>query len=727
MRKRKFNCVKQLDATDCGAACLATVAAYHGLKMSVTQMREISGTDTEGTNAYGIIEAAKKLGFDAKAVTTDDPTAIFSKFPMPCIAHVSADGEGFHYVVLHKITKEKITIADPARGIVRLSVDDFFKIWGGVLIFLKPTKEFKTGNKTKSIFKRFFGLLAPHKKVIAIIFLMSLIYSAIGVATSFFFMFIMDTVLPSGLTGIMATVSLAVIAMYIFQSAWSFFRQYLILGFTRKLESDLQLGYCKHVMKLPLNFFGTRKIGEIISRLQDASNIQGLLSTAALSVVLDALMAIGGAVVLFIISPLLFGITAGVALVYGIIVFCFNKPLRNINRKQMHDSEVFSSYIIESLTGIETVKSFRAEESVLDRAESKFKKMMTSIFKGGILGTLSGTLSGTVGAVGGIALLWAGIALVINGNLTLGQLFTFNALSAFFLGPIQSLINLQSQMQSAIVASDRLGEVLDLNAEKSDEERYKDRPSLYGDIAISRLNFRYGMRNLILKDVDMYIGKGERIALVGESGSGKTTLAKLLINFYKPESGSVTINGFDLQEIHVDHLREKTAYIAQDIFLFSGSIIDNLRFGNGASQEEIVEVCKRTKAHDFIEAYPLGYNTKLEENGNNLSVGQRQRLVIARALLKKPEILIMDEATSNLDTITEKAISSQINKSVGEVTTIIIAHRLSTIMQCDRIFVMNDGTICEVGTHFELMKKKGVYHALWKGQIPKAQKKGANK
>jgi ATP-binding cassette subfamily B protein len=386
----------------------------------------------------------------------------------------------------------------------------------------------------------------------------------------------------------------------------------------------------------------------------------------------------------------------------------------------MEQNAQLTSYLVESLNGIETVKAFNAEEEASLKTEGRFIKLLRSVFKGGILNNFRGSITSFTAMVGGVVILWVGAWNVIKGNMTVGQLITFNALLAYFLDPIKNLINLQPMMQTAIVASDRLGEIFDLSLEREENENKKIQPEdLKGDIVIKNVDFRYGTRALVLKDLSLTIKQGEKIALVGESGSGKTTLVKLLMNLYPWEKGDITIKSYNIKDLAYDSLRERIAYISQDIFMFSGTIRENLCLGRkDIDMNDIVEACQMAQAHDFINKLPLRYETHLEENAANLSGGQKQRLAIARAILKKPDIFIMDEATSNLDSITEKAIERTIETVCKGVTAIIIAHRLSTIKRCDRIYVMDDGRIIEMGTHKELMDRRGRYYELWKEQLP---------
>ncbi|MFQ7575129.1 MAG: peptidase domain-containing ABC transporter [Lachnospira sp.] len=724
----KYYCIKQHDITDCGAACLATICKQNGYGIGITKIREVAGTDKQGTNAYGVIKAAEELGFSAKGVK-GNKEAFFSEFPLPCIAHVIVDGNLLHYVVIHKITKRQVIIADPGAGIVKLTPEEFFGEvhdegkppkyqWSGILILLVKNETFTKGNETKGLFGRFFHLLLPQKKLLLHIFIASLVYTILGILGAFYFKELIDSVLPDGLGKTLMTLSIGVILLNVFKVVLSAIRSHLLLYLSQKLDIALLLGYYRHVLELPMNFFGTRRVGEIISRFNDAGNVRDAISGATLTIMIDTIMAVAGAVILCIQNVKLFVIAVIIVVLYVIIVLTFNKWYEKLNRKQMEDNSQLTSYMVESLNGIQTVKAYNAERKVKLETEIKFVKLLKSIFKLSWVSNMQSSFKIFVELVGGVIILWVGGVSVINGEMTIGALITFNSLLVYFLDPVKNLINLQPQMQTAVVAADRLGEILDLEAEKTEKESRKMAPlTLAGDIQIRNLDFRYGTRRQVLSDINLTIKKGEKVAFVGESGSGKTTLSKLLLHLYSPEKGEILINGNNIEDIRLECLRERIAYIPQETFLFSGSIYDNLVLGmDDVDMDNVVEAAKLAQAHDFINELPLRYETRLEENGANLSGGQRQRLAIARAMLKKPDILILDEATSNLDSITERALDKTINEFSKEMTTIFIAHRLSTIKDCDRIFVMDKGKIIEQGTHKELSESGGKYAELVRQQ-----------
>jgi ABC-type bacteriocin transporter len=714
----KYKCIRQHDINDCGVACLATVCREYGLKVSIGKIRQVSGTDKEGTSAYGIIKAAESLGFTAKGVIASNPEEIFQEFPKPAIAHVIIDNTLMHYVVIHRVSKEEIVIADPAKGVIKYKSEDFLKIWTGVLIFITSEQSLKKCDETKGLFERFWGVIKPQRKFLGTLFISSILITILGIIGSFYFRFLIDDILPNNKHNSLMIMSMIMIGIVIFKITIEFFRSLLLIHMSQNMDKSLLLGYYNHVIELPMSFFGTRKVGDIISRFNDGAKIRDAILATTLTIMIDTIMAIIGGGILYIQNHKLFVICFVPIALYLILVFVFKKALEELNRSYMQNNAELTSYLVESIEGIETVKAFNGERKVNLESEKKFVKLIKSIFKYSYVNNIEVSLMTGIKAIFGIVILWLGGHLVLKGEISIGVLISFNVLLSYFIEPMERIISLQPQLQSAIVAADRLGEILEIDKEKSVDEENKIIPkTLLGDISLKSIYFRYGTKKLILNNINMYIKQGEKVALVGESGSGKTTIAKLLMNFYNIEKGEIIINNHNIKDISKEALRNKISYISQDSFFFSGTVIENLQFANkDATYQEIIAVCEKVHIHEYIMSLPLKYETLLEEKGANLSGGQRQRLSIARAILKKPEILIMDEATSNLDSITERAIERTIEDCTKNVTTIIIAHRLSTIMKCDKIYVMDKGEIIEFGSHEELIRNKGYYYNLWKGQ-----------
>ncbi len=378
----------------------------------------------------------------------------------------------------------------------------------------------------------------------------------------------------------------------------------------------------------------------------------------------------------------------------------------------MENNAMVESYLKESIDGIETVKSLCADGYVKDTINNKFFSLVNAAVKNSIISISQNILAFTVEQIGIVVILWVGIAMVIAGQVSIGSLFTFYILLGYFTNPVRNLIELQPTIQSAFVAADRLHDVLDLEAEIKFETGLMQFP-IASVWKMDGVSFRYGNNKLVLRNINLSIRSGERIAIVGESGCGKTTLVKLLLRFYEPESGAIMVNDKDISLIDILTLRKNVAYISADTFLFADTILNNLKLGNlELSEEDIIYACQISKAHEFIEKLPMGYQTVLDENGANLSSGQKQRLAIARAILQKPQLLIMDEATSNLDTITENAIRSSMDSLSKNISVITIAHRLSTVKKCDCIYVMKNGEIVESGTHEVLLETGTLYPEL---------------
>ena len=710
---KRYCCVLQKDEKDCGPACILTIAKQYNSNFSIAKLRQISGTDRNGTNLTGIIKGLDYLGFESKAVKVEDKK-IDNSISFPIIAHVETEDNLLHYVVVHNVTKRKIIVSDPSDGIKKLSHKEFSSIWTGILVLVEPKKDFQKRNEKDNSLTRFFYVLKNQKSLLFNIFLVSMLYTLLGIVTSFSSKFLIDYILKDRLLTTLNVMVIGMVMLEIIQMLLSIFRGYLLIFLGQKIDITILLGYYNHVIKLPMNFFSTRKIGEITSRFSDADNINDAVAETVLTLMLDVITATVGGIIVYLQNQYLFFVSIIVLLFYLLIVFSFKEILKKINNEVLENNSQLTSYIIQSINGIETIKAYNLEKNIQDETEFKYLKVIKSSFKRSKIYNLLGFLSGVVELVGNTLIMWVGATQVMKGRLTLGEMMVFNTLLGYFTDPLKSLISLQPTIQTATVSADRLGEIIDLDIEQSDEKMIPQ--NLKGDIEIKGLNFRYGTRELILKNINMEIKQGEKIALVGESGSGKTTLAKLILKFYDFEKGDININDFNLKDIDNTFLRNKISYISQDMFLFNKTIKENLMLSDEIEIDDVIELSKKVNAYEFINELPQRFDYMIEENGTNLSTGQKQRLSILRALLKKPDILIMDEATSNLDSITESAIQKTLNNPEFNMTTIIIAHRLSTIRLCDRIYVFDKGEIIETGTHEELIELKNKYYALWKEQ-----------
>lgn len=712
----KYKCVKQHDITDCGAACIATVCLQYKKEMTITKLRDMSGTDIKGTTALGVVSTLEKLGFEAKAgmITREN---FEEKFTMPFIARVLTKEGLTHFVVVHKIMKKHLLIADPAKGLIKQDKEEFFAQFDNNVIFMAPTNEF-VADKTKagSVFARFLKLLTAQKKLFICAIIGSVILTILGIASSFFNKILMDEILPYNLKNQLLLFCIGFGLIGLFSILLGAARQHLLLHLSIKIDMPLMLGYFKHIFNLPMRFFGTRRTGDILTRFSDAGTIKNVFTSISLSLIIDIILAIVSGIILYIMNSSLFFIIAIITLFNIVLVYAFKKPYKNINLEQMEKQAMLNSQIIDSLKGVETVKSFGVEEQVLDKMENKYVSAIKVGYKEGVLSNIQGTISGVLGNIGNIVLMFIGASMVMNGDITLGSLFAFVSLSSYFMDPIGRLVSLQLSIQEASIAMKRMSELYDIEEEQHNKDNLLQAITLDGDIELKDVIFRYGSRKPILNNISLIIKSKQKIAIVGQSGEGKTTLAKLLLGLWDIEQGNITIGGYNINEIDRQNLRQKIAYVPQNVELFSGIIEENIKLGKStATYEQVKTACKKAGCLDFIEKLPAKFGSYLEEAGANLSGGEKQRIALARALIKEPEILILDEATSNLDFISE----AQIYETIFNLncTVIIIAHRLSTIRKCDEIIVIDKNKVVENGKHSELLNNNGIYKKIWESQI----------
>ena len=711
---------QQLDETDCGAACIGIIASHFGKILNIAEIRKKAGTDVLGTNLNGLLIAGKKYGLKGIAVK-GNPQSINSKLECPFIVHlhkkINKTDWIDHYVVVSKISQKRIQIWDPnpLERKKKISIKKFLEMWTGYAVFFEPDITFKK-TKKESLLLKFIPVFLPHIKTLIYTFLSSIILLIFGIIISFYYKYIFDEVIYSKSIFSLHSLTLGILLVTIIQVIVGTIRSILLSHFSFKTDLQLNFSYLEHIFDLPVSFFESRKSGEILSRLGDLDKIKQTISSTALSGIMDTVMLIVSAPILLSINKTLFGISIITVILGAIISVVYARIYRSYYTKQMSQNAEVQSYLYESLNGVSTVKALNAEKLVNLEYEKKKMTAIDTAWKVNRYGISQGFFSGLINGISGILVYWIGCSSIISGTMSFGTLITFNALLGYFTGPLFRLINIQNQVQEALVAAERVGEILELEKEKDEKAFYMKPKEIKGHIQFENVTFAYGSRRPIYEDLNLEIQGGKWIAFVGPSGSGKSTFVKLILKFYEANKGRILLDGNDIRDIDISYLRSKIGYVPQEIFLFSGTVRENIALHNpDASLSEIIEAAKKAGAHEFIEKLPKRYETVLGEHGGGLSGGEKQRLALARAILGNPSLLILDEATSSLDTVSETEIHKVLkNLKTENISVILIAHRLTTVTSCDKIFVMKDGKIIEEGNHKTLMKNKGFYSQMWR-------------
>ncbi|MET1055898.1 MAG: peptidase domain-containing ABC transporter [Pedobacter sp.] len=715
--------VKQHDVTDCGAACIASIAAYYNLDLPIARIRQMASTDTKGTNILGLIEASARIGFTAKGVRATYEN--LPNIPHPVIAHVNQNNMA-HYVVIYKITSSHLEIMDPAYGErQKIRPDEFKKKWTGILVLLLPGDDFSAGNEKISIEQRFFYLLKPHRSVLLQVLAGSVFYTILGLSSSIFLQKIVDNVLPDGninLLNLMGTIMIGIILLQIFINHA---KTVLTIKTGQQIDARLILGYYKHLLKLPQQFFDTMRVGEIISRMNDAVKIRAFINDVLVGFAVNVFIIFFSFALMFTYYWKLALIMLIVVPLYALVYYFSNRLNKHTQRKLMEKTAELENQLVESVTAVSTIKRFGLEEFTNLKTEIRFVNLLRTIYTSGMNSLWLGNAGGFISSLFSVILLWTGATFVVANMITAGELLSFYAIIGYFTGPVVSLIGMNKVLQDARIAADRLFEIMDLERETT-ENKTDLTVDMLGDILFKNVGFRYGTRVTVFEDFSLQIPRGKITAIVGESGSGKTTLLSLLQNIYSLQSGSIQIGDFDIKYITNSSLRRIVGVVPQDVHLFAGNVIDNIALGDlEPDMKKIIRICGEINILEFIEKLPNGFETWLGENAGNLSGGQRQRLAIARALYREPEILILDEATSSLDSTAEEYIYKTIAYLRGKGKTIIlIAHRLSTVVNADQICVLNNGKLIEEGTHPELLRRNSSYAAMWQKQFPLPEQAG---
>jgi ATP-binding cassette subfamily B protein len=744
---RRHVVVRQTDQNDCGAAALATVALHYGRPVALERLRDLTGTGRMGANLLGLQRAAQHLGFSTRAVRT--PYEALLQMPLPAIAHVRDKVGANHFLVIHQARSKGVIVADPASGVERRSRDQFVEQWSGNLLLLVPDPSIRRVRMPAptSPWLRLWRLLREHLGLAFEAVCCAILLMVLGLSSSFFVQHLVDFVLVRQETKMLHALGTGMLLIVVFRTLFAGLRQYLLAHIARKIDLTLLAAYMRHLLRLPVNFFETRRVGEIQSRAVDTVKIREAISGATTTTLVDG-------VLVFLVLVAVWMYDAPLALVSSVFVVLFlisgalhDRPAMRSSYETMEQWSLLAAHLIEDVTGASTIKAYGAEDSRTEQGEKHLVRFAQASFGLQKLSLSLQSVGLLLTGLASVVVLWYGGMRFIAGALSIGQLMFVSSLLAYLLEPLNRVTSVSLRLREALVAVDRLYQVLDLPTET---ELVPQKGPSMSQLAASRsvsiasprkravltrlqrgiefrdVTFRYGHRGNVLEKVSLTIPAGRTVAIVGESGSGKSTLLNLLLQFHQPTEGRLLLDGVDLRDFDLASVRHRIGLVSQDSFVFNGSIFDNIALGRpGATLEEVSEAARAADLEEFIASLPERYSTLIGERGANLSGGQRQRLAIARALIRQPEILIFDEATSQLDAATESVIQDNLRSATTGRTVILVAHRLNTVRNADLIYVLRKGRIVEQGTHAQLMAQwGGTYAALYRSQLDTPDARG---
>lgn len=707
----KYQTVLQHSEEDCGAVCLATVAKHHGRTFAINRIREVVGTGQQGTTLLGLRRGAETLGFNARQVKITAPLfQQLSKAPLPAIIH----WKGYHWVVLYGKKGKKYVIADPAIGLRYLTRKELTANWtNGIALLLVPeiSRFEQQPNDQVSGFSRFLKRVWPYRGILTEALLINLVIGVLSLATPFLFQILTDDVLVRGDTQLLTVVAIGVIIINLFSSVLQLIQSNLISHFAQRLELGLVLAFGRQILRLPLNYYEARRSGEIVSRLRDISEINQLVSQVVIGLPSQIFIGIVSLGFMLFYSWTLTAAATFVAVSMTISTVIFLPALQQKTRALLVTSAENQGFLVETFKGALNLKTTNAAPQAWEELQSRFGLLANITFGTIQISIINGVFSKLISGLGTVAILWLGSSLVIERELSIGQLLAFNSMNGNFVGLIAATIGFVDEFARAKTATQRLGEVIDATPEdQNDGDRSWTEISGEADIVCTNLNFHHFGRVDLLRDFSLTIPGGKVTAIIGKSGCGKSTLVKLIVGLYGLESGNIRFGNYNQQDLSLECLRQQVVLVPQEPHFWSRSIINNFRLGTPyATLEQIVRACQIAGADEFISQLPNKYQTVLGEFGANLSGGQRQRLAIAQAIVNDPPVLILDESTSALDPVLEAKVLDRLLFYRQNKTTILVSHRSSAIGRAEWIVLLENGQIQLQDTTEKLRSQQGAH------------------
>ncbi|WP_341530254.1 peptidase domain-containing ABC transporter [Nostoc sp. UHCC 0302] len=707
--RKNYQCVSQLSEEDCGAACLASISKYYGRFLSITKSREAVGTGQLGTTLLGLKRGCETLGFNARAVKAA-PAIIdrIKEITLPAIIH----WHGYHWVVLYDKRGSKYVIADPSVGIRYVSREELTTAWNGVMLLLEPDTERFTNQpeeQAKGGLGRFLARILPYRGLLTQVLMINVVLGLLALGTPVLIQLLTDDVLVRGDTQLLTVVITAVIVMSLFSSSLQVLQAIMIAHFGQRLQLGLVLEFGRKILQLPLSYYEARRSGEITSRLRDINEINQLVSQIVVLLPSQFFIAVVSFCLMLFYS---WKLTLAVIL-FAVLMTLSTLPFLPILQQKTRSLLVLGSenqgVLVETFKGAQVIKTTNAAPQFWDEFQSRFGRFANLTFSTIQIGIINGTIAKLLATLGGVILLGLGSVLVIQGEITIGQMLAFNTLQVNVLNFIDSLVSLADDYVRSQTAISRLLEVIDATPEViGGSPKPVAKISEDADIRFSHIQFHHAGRVDLLEDFSLKLPGGKVIALIGQSGCGKSTLAKLMAGLYEPNSGNIRIGFYNIQDLSLECLRQQVVYVPQEPHFWSRSILDNFRLGTPyISFEEVVKACEIADAEGFISQLPNKYQTVLGEFGANLSGGQRQRLAIARGILTNPPVLVLDEATAGLDPISESHVLNRLLEYRKGRTTILITHRPSVINRADWIVLLDKGQVQLQGTLDTFLSQQG--------------------